>query len=86
MNERASRAASSMWRTRALSLSFILNGGFRKDLTAEIPAEFASRAQIDFTAEHPGELHFHSNKTEITGNAPWFELYQHVNIAFEERS
>jgi len=80
-NSVASRAASSMWRRRTLSLSDILNPRSLQDILSKVPAEFIRSSQIDLAADHCGELTLHRRQSEITNTAIRFEFHEDVDVA-----
>jgi len=79
-NSVASRAASSMWRKRTVSLSDILNPRSLKDILSKVPAEFIRSSQIDLAADHRGEITLHGRQPEITNTAIGFEFDEDVDV------
>ncbi len=80
-NPSASRAASSMWRRRTSSRSFILNSRRSDNLIAEVPAQFFRLAQIHFSAQQLCQLQFHACESKAIGRFAGLELDQYIDIA-----
>ena len=82
MKDTASLAASSMCLSRMTSASFILDGGCRNHLVAEISAEVPGSPQVDLAAQLFRQFQFHAGDVEKSGLTPRLELHQNVDVAF----
>ncbi len=86
-NVTASRAASSMWRSRARSFGGILNHRSADHLVAKIAAEFLGCPKVNLpAAEYRGQFALHCSHPQVADRFSLCELHKYIDIALVRKT